>query len=32
MITKEKIKTIHDYIINTTDYDTLKTENINDKT
>lgn len=32
MSTKEKIKTIHDYIINTTDYDTLKTENINDKT
>lgn len=32
MSTKEKIKTIHDYIINNTDYDTLKSNNINDTT
>ncbi|MCI6265544.1 MAG: hypothetical protein MR598_01695 [Erysipelotrichaceae bacterium] len=32
MSTKEKIKTIHDYIINNTEYDTLKTKNINDTT
>lgn len=32
MSTKDKIKTIHDYIINHTEYDTLKTKNINDKT
>lgn len=32
MSTREKIKTIHDYIINQTEYDTLKTENINDTT
>lgn len=32
MSTKEKIKTIHDYIIDKTEYDTLKTENINDIT
>lgn len=32
MSTKEKIKTIHDYIINHTEYDTLKTKDINDKT
>jgi len=32
MSTKEKIKVIHDYIINNTEYDTLKTENINDTT
>ena len=32
MSTKDKIKTIHDYIINNTDYDTLKTEDVNDKT
>ena len=32
MSTRDKIKTIHDYIINNTEYDTLKTENINDKT
>lgn len=32
MSTKDKIKTIHDYIINHTEYDTLKTENINDTT
>lgn len=32
MSTKDKIKTIHDYIINNTEYDTLKTENINDTT
>ena len=30
--TKEKIRAIHDYIINTTTYDTLKTEDINDTT
>ena len=32
MSTIEKIKAIHDYIINNTEYDTLKTENINDTT
>ena len=32
MSTKEKIKTIHDYIIDKTDYDKLKTENIKDTT
>ena len=32
MTTKQKIKTIHDYIINETDYDTLKTKNIKDTT
>lgn len=32
MSTRDKIKTIHDYIINNTEYDTLKTENINDDT
>ena len=32
MTIKEKIKTIHDYIINHTEYDTLKTKDINDKT
>ena len=32
MTIKEKIKIVHDYIINNTDYDTLKTENINDTT
>ena len=32
MSTKDKIKNIHDYIINNTEYDTLKTENINDTT
>lgn len=32
MSVKDKIKTIHDYIINSTDYDTLKTNNINDNT
>lgn len=32
MSTKEKIRIIHDYIINNTEYDTLKTENINDTT
>lgn len=32
MSTREKIKVIHDYIINTTDYDSLKTDNINDAT
>ena len=32
MTTKDKIKTIHDYIINNTDYDTLKTINIKDET
>ena len=30
--TKDKIKAIHDYIINHTEYDTLKTKNINDTT
>ena len=32
MSTKDKIKAIHDYIINHTEYDTLKTKNINDTT
>lgn len=32
MTTKDKIKSIHDYIINHTEYDTLKTENIKDTT
>ena len=32
MTTKEKIRAIHDYIINHTEYDTLKTENVNDTT
>ena len=32
MTTRDKIKTIHDYIINNTDYDELKTKNINDET
>lgn len=32
MSTKEKIKVIHDYIINHTEYDTLKTNNVNDTT
>ncbi len=32
MTTKEKIKTLHDYIINHTEYDTLKTKNIKDTT
>ena len=32
MSTKDKIKAIHDYIINNTDYDTLKSENIKDTT
>lgn len=32
MSTREKIKTIHDYIINHTEYDTLKTKNIEDTT
>lgn len=32
MSTKDKIKIIHDYIINNTEYDKLKTENINDNT
>ena len=32
MSTKEKIKVIHDYIINNTEYDTLKTKNIKDTT
>ena len=32
MSTKDKIKIIHDYIINNTEYDKLKTENINDDT
>ena len=32
MTVKEKIKTLHDYIINHAEYDTLKTENINDTT
>lgn len=30
--TRDKIKTIHDYIINNTEYDSLKTENIEDNT
>ena len=32
MTSQDKIKTIHDYIINNTDYDELKTNNINDET
>ena len=32
MSVKEKIKSIHDYIINHTEYDTLKTSDINDTT
>lgn len=32
MSTKDKIKAIHDHIINNTEYDTLKTDNINDTT
>lgn len=32
MSTREKIKVIHDYIIDNTEYDTLKTSDINDKT
>jgi transglutaminase/protease-like cytokinesis protein 3 len=32
MSARDKIKTIHDYIINNTDYDTLKTDNANDTT
>ena len=32
MSTRDKIKAIHDYIIDHTEYDTLKTTNINDKT
>ena len=32
MTTKEKIRVIHDYIINNTTYDNLKSENINDTT
>lgn len=32
MSSKDKIKAIHDYIINKTDYDTLKTENTEDTT
>ncbi len=32
MSSEDKIKTIHDYVINTTEYDTLKTKNINDET
>ena len=32
MTTKDKVKTIHDFIINNTDYDELKTNNINDET
>ena len=32
MTTKEKVRAIHDYIINTTTYDTLKTDDINDTT
>lgn len=32
MSTRDKIKKIHDYIINHTEYDTLKTENIKDNT
>lgn len=32
MSTKDKIKAIHDYIINHTEYDTLKTKNIDDTT
>lgn len=32
MTTSEKIKVIHDFIIDNTKYDTLKTDNINDET
>lgn len=32
MTTEEKIKKVHDYIIDSTKYDTLKTDNINDET
>ena len=32
MTTKDKIKTIHDFVINNTEYDKLKSENINDTT
>ncbi len=32
MSTRDKVKAIHDYIINHTEYDTLKTKNVNDKT
>ena len=32
MSTRDKIKAIHDYIINHTEYDKLKTENVNDTT
>ena len=32
MTNKDKIKVIHDYIINNTEYDKLKSENINDNT
>lgn len=32
MSTKEKIKKVHDYIIDSTKYDTLKTDNIHDDT
>ena len=32
MSVREKIKVIHDYIINSTDYDELKTDNIEDTT
>lgn len=32
MTAKDKIKVIHDYIINNTEYDSLKTSNINDTT
>lgn len=32
MTTNDKIKVVHDYIINNTKYDSLKTENINDTT
>lgn len=32
MTTREKIKVIHNYIIDNTDYDTLKSDNINDST
>ena len=32
MTTKDKIKTIHDYIINNTEYDKLKSDNVSDTT
>jgi transglutaminase/protease-like cytokinesis protein 3 len=32
MTTEEKIKSIHDYLIDNTEYDKLKSENINDDT